>query len=67
MSTKKDVGYRPRLTEEESEMINSHRALRVECETNGIPMSDVIHYWHKAILIFCFYFQKLPSAVADLR
>jgi|TARA_B110000977_G_scaffold40528_1_gene54485 hypothetical protein len=47
MSTKKDVGYRPRLTEEESEMINSHRALRVECETNGIPMSDVNHYWHK--------------------
>lgn len=47
MNTKKDVGYRPRLTEEESEMINNHRALRVECETNGIPMSDVNHYWYK--------------------
>ena len=42
-----NVGYRPRLTEEESEIINNHRALKVECETNGIPMSDVNHYWYK--------------------
>ena len=42
-----NVGYRPRLTDEESVMISNHRALKVECETNGIPMSDVNHYWYK--------------------
>ena len=39
--------YRPRLSEEENEIINNHRALKVECEANGIPMSDVNHYWYK--------------------
>ena len=47
MSTNKDAGYRPRLTDEESEMVKNHRALKIECETNGIPMSDVNHYWYK--------------------
>jgi len=39
--------YRPRLSEEENEIISNHRALKVECETNGIPLSDVNHYWYK--------------------
>lgn len=42
-----NVGYRPRLTEEESEIINNHRALKVECELKGIPLSSVNHYWYK--------------------
>jgi hypothetical protein len=39
--------YRPRLTEEEYKIIQKHRALKDECEANGIPMSDVNHYWYK--------------------
>ena len=39
--------FRPRLTEEENEIISTHRALKVECDTNGIPLSDVNHYWYK--------------------
>ena len=39
--------FRPRLTEEENEIISTHRALKVECETNGIPLNDVNHYWYK--------------------
>jgi len=39
--------YRPRLTEEENTIINNHRALKVECDTNGIPINDVNHYWYK--------------------
>jgi len=39
--------YRPRLSEEENEIISNHRALKVDCETNGIPLSDVPHYWYK--------------------
>ena len=43
----KKVEIRPRLSEEEYDLISQHRALRVECETNGIPMKDVNHYWYK--------------------
>lgn len=39
--------YRPRLSEEENEIITNHRALKKECEANGIPISDVNHYWYK--------------------
>jgi hypothetical protein len=39
--------YRPRLTEKENQLITNHRALKIECETNGIPLSDVNHYWYK--------------------
>ena len=45
MNKKKD--FRKRLTQEENEIITNHRALRVECETNGIPLSEVNHYWYK--------------------
>ena len=45
MKNKKD--FRKRLTQEENEIITNHRALRVECETNGIPLSEVNHYWYK--------------------
>ena len=45
MNNKKD--FRKRLTQEENEIITNHRALRVECETNGIPLSEVNHYWYK--------------------
>ena len=46
MSYKKDQ-YRPRLSEEENEIITQHRALQVECEVSGIPMNSVNHYWYK--------------------
>ena len=39
--------YRPRLDEEEFGIIKDHRALKKECDINGIPMSDVNHYWYK--------------------
>jgi hypothetical protein len=45
MKNKKE--FRKRLTQEENEIITNHRALRVECETNGIPLSEVNHYWYK--------------------
>jgi len=45
MKNKKD--FRKRLTQEENEIITNHRALRVECKTNGIPLSEVNHYWYK--------------------
>jgi hypothetical protein len=45
MNDKKE--FRKRLTKEENEIITNHRALRVECETNGIPLSEVNHYWYK--------------------
>jgi len=45
MKNKKN--FRKRLTQEENEIITNHRALRVECETNGIPLSEVNHYWYK--------------------
>tara|TARA_R110002072_G_scaffold77844_1_gene180996 strand:- start:497 stop:1513 length:1017 start_codon:yes stop_codon:yes gene_type:complete len=38
---------RPRLNEEEYDLIKKHRALQKECEAMGIPMKDVDHYWHK--------------------
>ena len=46
MSYKKEE-YRPRLSEEENEIITQHRALQVECEVSGIPMNSVNHYWYK--------------------
>jgi len=49
MNNKKDYkkDFIKRLTKEENEIITNHRALRVECETNGIPLSEVNHYWYK--------------------
>jgi hypothetical protein len=41
------MSFRPRLSEEENDLITQHRALQVECEVNGIPMKDVNHYWYK--------------------
>ena len=38
---------RPRLNEQEYDLIKKHRALQKECEAMGIPMKDVDHYWHK--------------------
>lgn len=42
---------RPRLTEEEYEVIKQlrkrHEALEKECEEKGIPIEDVKHYWYK--------------------
>ena len=46
MKSKKEE-YRPRLSKEENQIIEQHRALQVECEVNGIPMKDVNHYWYK--------------------
>ena len=44
--------YRPRLTEEEYEIIrqlrNKHKALQEECEATGIPIEDVKYYWYKS-------------------
>ncbi len=39
--------YRPRLNEEEYALITKHRALQKECESSGIPMDEVNHYWYK--------------------
>jgi len=38
---------RPRLNEQEYDLIKKHRALQKECEAMGIPLKDVDHYWHK--------------------
>lgn len=44
--------HRPRLTEEEYEIINQlrnkHKALQEECEATGIPIDDVKYYWYKS-------------------
>lgn len=44
--------YRPRLTEEEYEIIsqlrNKHKALQEECDATGIPIEDVKYYWYKS-------------------
>lgn len=39
--------YRPRLNHEEYDLIINHRALKKECESKGIPIQNVNHYWHK--------------------
>lgn len=39
--------HRPRLDEEEYELIKDHRALKKEADEVGIPIEDVSHYWHK--------------------
>jgi len=39
--------YRPRLNDEEYDMIINHRALKKECDSKGIPIQNVNHYWHK--------------------
>jgi hypothetical protein len=39
--------FRPRLDEEEYEIIKEHRGLIRECKRLGIPAEDVDHYWHK--------------------
>jgi len=41
----KDI--RPRLTKEEYSLVTDHRALRDECESSGIPLENVNHYWYK--------------------
>lgn len=38
---------RLRLKNEEYELVQSHRALREECERLGIPVESINHYWHK--------------------
>jgi len=38
---------RPRLDEEENQLIKQHRALKKECDLTGIPMNEVNHYWYK--------------------
>lgn len=42
---------RPRITKEEYRVIlelrEKHRALSKECESSGIPVEDVKHYWYK--------------------
>ena len=44
--------HRPRLTEEEYEIINQlrnkHKALQEECDATGIPIDDVKYYWYKS-------------------
>src|SRR5688572_17000551 len=43
---------RPRMSEQEYELYRSfreqHKALIDECEKNGVPASEVTHYWHKS-------------------
>lgn len=39
---------RPRLTEQEYEMVQAHRALQIECDDVGIPLQDVQYYWFKS-------------------
>jgi hypothetical protein len=43
--------YRPRLTEDEYELIKAHRekhkGLSAECQAVGIPIEDVKHGWYK--------------------
>lgn len=39
---------RPRLSEEEYEIVQRHRALKAECDEQGIPIEDVNYYWHKS-------------------
>lgn len=39
---------RPRLTEEEYDIVLRHRALQKECEEVGIPLEDVNYYWYKS-------------------
>jgi hypothetical protein len=39
---------RPRLSNEEYEVIQRHRALKTECDQKGIPIEDVNYYWHKS-------------------
>lgn len=39
---------RPRITEDEYNLILSHRALVSECEEKGVPVEDVKHYWYKS-------------------
>ena len=39
--------HRPRLDEEEYELIKDHRALKKEADEVGIPIEDISHYWHK--------------------
>jgi len=39
---------RPRISQDEFNMILNHRALVKECEDKGIPIEDVKHYWHKS-------------------
>lgn len=42
------IEIRPRLSEEEYEIVQRHRALKAECDAQGIPIEDVNYYWHKS-------------------
>lgn len=43
--------YRPRLTQEEYDLLQSfrekHKALATECDSVGVPMDNVSNYWYK--------------------
>jgi hypothetical protein len=53
---------RPRLSAEEYAIIqeyrNRHEALSKECESTGIPVEDVNHYWYKSQKFSMFIKQK---------
>jgi hypothetical protein len=39
---------RPRISQEEFDLIKGHRALKEECEATGIPLDSVNYYWYKS-------------------
>ena len=47
MPEKERITTRPRITQEEAEMIYHHRALIKECNDKGIPVDSVGNYWYK--------------------
>lgn len=54
--------FRSRLSLDEFELIkeirSNHKALLRDCEENGIPVTDVKHYWHKSKHISMFVKNK---------
>lgn len=52
--------YRPRLNEEEKELLETFRALREECKEQGIPIESVKHGWHKSKRFSLFF--KNPTS-----
>jgi hypothetical protein len=62
--------FRPRMTEQDFELFKAfkekHKALLTECESAGVPASDVSHYWYKSENFSLFVKQK-PVDYSDVK
>lgn len=65
-----DKNVRPRLSQEEYDIIveyrERHKALNEECESKGIPLKDVNHYWYKGDN-FSIHVKNNPVSYEDVR